>query len=64
MIELNKSVATDKGLLTATKTVKNGIEIFVLILQTATGNKLLGTAYSERKILNLGYKNMHGVKEY
>lgn len=64
MIKLNTPIATKDGLMTAIKTHKNGFEIFVLILQTGTENKIIGSAYSERKILNLGYKNMNGVSEY
>ncbi len=56
MVKLNKSIATRTGLLTAIATEKEGIEIFLLILQGTDGiNKILASAFSERKILNEAY---------
>lgn len=63
-IKLNKSVATDKGLITAVATKKEGFDIFVLILQSSGINTIIGQAFSERKILNLAYKTAHNVSEY
>ena len=63
--KLNQQTATKKGLLTPVMKIVEGIETYILVLQTDDNKAfVIGKSFGERKILNLAYKFVYGTSEY